>query len=73
MFNSIKKWENKPAYWYEFWLPNSGPIGALIMATVMLMTIFVCFYLRSGFMSALIMVTLTLIPIFFMCALFYLK
>jgi len=29
--NAIMNWFTKPAKWWQFWYPNSGPIGAVIM------------------------------------------
>jgi hypothetical protein len=31
MTESIFKWLTKPAKWYEFWLPQSGVAGGLIV------------------------------------------
>jgi len=30
----FKEWVFKDAKWYEFWMPDSGPIGGLIFGTL---------------------------------------
>ncbi len=34
MFDLIKKWFMTDAKWYEFWMPQSGFVGGLIMGAV---------------------------------------
>lgn len=29
--SAVTNWFTKPAQWWQFWYPNSGPLGALIM------------------------------------------
>lgn len=35
----LKAWINKPAYWYEFWLPQSGLAGGTIAILLVLLII----------------------------------
>lgn len=40
----MKKWITKEAKWYQFWLPRSGFIGGLILASIFV----TLFYLIEG-------------------------
>lgn len=33
--NAFLKWFQQPAEWYEFWMPQSGPIGGLIFGAIL--------------------------------------
>lgn len=35
----IKRWVNKPARWYNFWLPQSGAVGGIISALFFLIIV----------------------------------
>ncbi len=40
MCKRIKAYLNKPAFWYEFWLPQSGGAGGLINLSIIAILIF---------------------------------
>jgi hypothetical protein len=31
----IRKWIYTDAEWYEFWMPQSGPVGGLILSAIL--------------------------------------
>jgi hypothetical protein len=35
---AVVNWVMKPAHWYQFWLPQSGPEGAAVFLLVMVWT-----------------------------------
>ena len=37
----IVKWITTPAKWYQFWMPESGPVGGAIAGGILLFIIFV--------------------------------
>lgn len=37
MIKSIRRWWKQPAYWWEFWLPNSGLRGGIIVAVLLIL------------------------------------
>jgi hypothetical protein len=36
----IKKWFMREACWYQFWFPQSGPIGGIIFSAIINATIY---------------------------------
>ena len=43
MLDLFEKWISIEAKWYQFWLPNSGSVGGLIMGNVILVILVMVF------------------------------
>jgi glycerol uptake facilitator-like aquaporin len=33
--DTAKRWLHKDAEWWQFWLPQSGPVGGMIMGVIL--------------------------------------
>lgn len=43
--NLFTKWIYKPAKWYQFWLPQSGDFGGIIIGTIVgFIFVYICFF-----------------------------